>query len=394
MTPPHQRIAYLEGPGDIVAAFEAWRTGVRFQSETSVTFSSQFFDFAKSIGADTFCSSYCLRSDSALSPGFQVCNSPRPDVGHWHVNRVFNIYFVIKLAAQFWRQRRRVVYVAWGPEDLIFLCIFRLFGLSVVSILHNALWPHGKRPAGVRSSLRLIKQRWALRGFVSHVMVVSPVIAEQVRELAPTLAARISVFAPKFYPQDFDFSVTAPQQRDPPRKLLFVGRLEKDKGVFFALDALSLLEERCPGLFHLTYCGSGSASESLERRVIESALPQAVTLRGRLDKTELIAAYRACDIVLVPTTSGFAEGFGMVVAEAILCGKPVVCTSVVPSAQPCAAAALIVAPDDANAIADAVLLLATDSALYRGKLDGCIALRANLLDSDASFGAKLGNVAI
>lgn len=386
-----KRIAYLEGPGDIVAAFAAWEAGRRLQSETSVTFSSQFFDFAKNIGADAFCASYCRREARQQSPDFFVCNLPRPTLGQWHLDRVLLFFHVIRLAFRFARERRNTIYVAWGPEDLIFLGIFRLLGMSVVAILHNALWAHGNPPSGWRAKWRLFKQGLALRAFVANVLAVSPIIASQVEAQAPKLRGRIGVFTPKFYREDFPpFSPNYPAV--PIQRLLFVGRIEEDKGIFVALDALGVLERRRPGQFHLTYCGSGSGMQRLQMSTRETALTGSVTLRGRLDSSAIIQAYRNADIVLAPTTRAFAEGFGMVVAEAILCGKPVVCSSVVPAAYVCSAAVIITAPDDPTTLADAVFSLANSDDLYEQKRIGCGALREQLLDSQKSFGAMLTRI--
>lgn len=45
---------------------------------------------------------------------------------------------------------------------------------------------------------------------------------------------------------------------------------------------------------------------------------------GRLSEVDLLAAYQRCDIFLFPSR---LEGFGYPVAEAMACGKPVVCTN-------------------------------------------------------------------
>lgn len=101
--------------------------------------------------------------------------------------------------------------------------------------------------------------------------------------------------------------VSTPPEFGDKIKLLFVGNLIKRKGA----DLLPQIMERLGGryvLFHTGGSGIGQAN--------------AVSL-GRVAREQLPDIYNMCDVFLFPSR---LEGFGYAVAEAMACGKPVVCT--------------------------------------------------------------------
>jgi len=102
--------------------------------------------------------------------------------------------------------------------------------------------------------------------------------------------------------------------------LLFVGRLEPRKGVRVLLEAYQrLCDEGLP--VTLTIAGAGSEEPALRRYVEQHALPD-VRFLGGFDDRQATALYGACDIVCAPSLYG--ESFGIVIAEAMAAGKPVV----------------------------------------------------------------------
>jgi glycosyltransferase involved in cell wall biosynthesis len=105
--------------------------------------------------------------------------------------------------------------------------------------------------------------------------------------------------------------------------LLFVGRLIPEKGVLDVLDAMALLRGRAP--CRLVIAGAGPAASMAAERIQSLGLDEHVTLAGRLDRSELAAAYRASDLLVFPTYWG--EGFPTVIAEAMDAGLPIVTTA-------------------------------------------------------------------
>jgi glycosyltransferase involved in cell wall biosynthesis len=107
------------------------------------------------------------------------------------------------------------------------------------------------------------------------------------------------------------------------RGILFCGSWTAMKGVVYLADAFSRLVDR--GFRgNLTILGGGVPDETILSAFSPAARPL-VTLVARVAEAEVIAAYRAHDIFVLPSTY---EGFGMVVLEAMTQRLPVIATRV------------------------------------------------------------------
>jgi D-inositol-3-phosphate glycosyltransferase len=115
------------------------------------------------------------------------------------------------------------------------------------------------------------------------------------------------------------------------RLLLFVGRLERLKGVEVAIRALALLRDRQHDDVRLLILGEDSheADESEKERL--KAIASEVGVRDRVDFVGSIAHhelpyfYAAADACVMPS---YSESFGLVALEAQACGCPVVASGV------------------------------------------------------------------
>jgi glycosyltransferase involved in cell wall biosynthesis len=103
-------------------------------------------------------------------------------------------------------------------------------------------------------------------------------------------------------------------------RLLFVGRLNKQKGIELLLHALSRLPEEHRAVT-LDIVGDGDDAESL--RGVASALGIADRVRwhGSLPQPQLVDFYRSATALVMPSVN---EGLGLVAVEAQLCNTPVV----------------------------------------------------------------------
>ena len=104
--------------------------------------------------------------------------------------------------------------------------------------------------------------------------------------------------------------------------LLTVRRLEPRMGIEELLGAL----RRLPQNIHLAVVGEGMLDRTLRRVANELGLARRVHFAGLVSEHELVHWYRAADLFVLPTVA--YEGFGLVTAEALACGTPVVGTPI------------------------------------------------------------------
>jgi glycogen synthase len=163
--------------------------------------------------------------------------------------------------------------------------------------------------------------------------------------------------------------------------LLYSGRLRLEKGVLVALKALNLLLGEAKGAYpiHLNIFGSGDKVylDELHSFLRVRHLTERVTFHGWVPQEELLAYYDCSDIMLVPSL--WPEPFGLVVAEAMARGLPVIASDIGGPAEILTheADGILVPPGDEHALAAAIKQLLGD-AKKRGQLGQ--AARASVRD--------------
>jgi glycosyltransferase involved in cell wall biosynthesis len=107
--------------------------------------------------------------------------------------------------------------------------------------------------------------------------------------------------------------------------LLTVRRLARRMGLEGLVDAIGLLKRTHPNVL-LLIGGKGLIIDELRARIQEAKLQDNVRMLGFVSDADLPLAYAAADLTVVPTMA--LEGFGLVTAEALAAGTPVVGTPV------------------------------------------------------------------
>lgn len=107
---------------------------------------------------------------------------------------------------------------------------------------------------------------------------------------------------------------------NPSPMILYVGRLEKRKGVKYLLKAMAILQIHCPGA-RLVIAGDGPDREKLESYAAEKGL-SSVSFLGFVSQEEKIRLMQNARVFCSPALYG--ESFGIVLLEAMACGTPVV----------------------------------------------------------------------
>jgi glycosyltransferase involved in cell wall biosynthesis len=171
------------------------------------------------------------------------------------------------------------------------------------------------------TDVRLVQDRPLAKAVCARVMRASAAIttdsgwlAEVAGSFAPDRADRIRVL-----PAPADDRLFSPG--DAPRgHLLFVGRLDRQKGAEVAVHALARLTGPSAEL-PLRIVGGGEQEASLRRLAAELGVAGRIVWERGLTNEQLAARYRQAVALLVP---GQDEGLGVVAIEAQLCATPVV----------------------------------------------------------------------
>jgi glycosyltransferase involved in cell wall biosynthesis len=183
-------------------------------------------------------------------------------------------------------------------------------GLPLVTTLHG-------------TDVRLARSRPAARAACARVLAasarvtaVSGWLAGQAAGFAPGLAGRVVVA-----PMPVDDLAFHPGTGDQPRdELLFVGRLDRQKGAETALRALAELRGPAAAL-PLRIVGTGPDEANMRRLAGQLGVAGRVRWDGQLPQAELAGRYRRAAVLVVP---GRDEGLGLVAVEGQLSGAPVV----------------------------------------------------------------------
>ena len=219
------------------------------------------------------------------------------------------------LAAGLWhsarasrRWRPDVVHAHWWfPGGLVAAALARTTGVPLVTTMHG-------------SDVRLARAipashapfRWVLRSSFTAT-AVSSWLANQAHEIAPSLPRPVVAPMPAatqlFTPGDGDARDT--------KRLLFVGRLNAQKGIEVLLRALALTRQT-PAL---DVIGDGEDAPKLRSLAQSLGIAERVAWHAALPQERLAGFYRRAAALIMPSRD---EGLGLVAVEGQLCETPVI----------------------------------------------------------------------
>ncbi|MFH1478535.1 MAG: glycosyltransferase family 4 protein [Candidatus Omnitrophota bacterium] len=155
--------------------------------------------------------------------------------------------------------------------------------------------------------------------------------------------------------ESFSPAVAGTDDHEP--KLVFIGRLNKQKGLTFLLEALSLLNKWSIGLhFSLKLIGDGPERWSLAQQAKDLDIKRKVSFLGWMDRKSLPLYYKEADIFITPSLD---ESFNITILEAMACGLPIIATDLPAHRELIKndVNGILVPPGDAASLAKAIRLL-------------------------------------
>ncbi len=145
-------------------------------------------------------------------------------------------------------------------------------------------------------------------------------------------------------------------------RVLYVGSEAPRKNLGTLLQALALLRQRGIAVRLIKVGRPGHPRQ--RARFLEQAarlgLDEWLTIVGEVPESDLPLLYSAADVLALPS---HVEGFGLPLLEAMACGVPVVCSDVGALPEVAGDAALLVRPDHAAGLADAIAAVLENASL-------------------------------
>jgi len=220
------------------------------------------------------------------------------------------------------------------------------------------------------------RERTSSLWFKLAVPMIRPVWNKLAKRIAVSEAARHSVCSRMgdgdllIVPNGVDvsrFAAAAPAPLAPGRHLLFVGRLEERKGFPIAVSAFAELARLYPDL-RLLVIGDGTERTAVDQ--LNADARARVEMLGRVDDDRLASYLKAADVYIGPALGG--ESFGIVLAEAMAAGKPIVASDIdgYRDVARDGLEALLVAPGEVPPLVAAVREVLDDQRLARSLGDG------------------------
>jgi rhamnosyl/mannosyltransferase len=263
-----------------------------------------------------------------LSPGLPAAVRREPgDVVHLHHPNPLG-----DLAAL--TDRRRPLVITQHSDVVRQQALWPLYGWAVRSAFARA------RFIAIGSAQLLATSR-ELRGFEPKARVIPFGIDAARFALTPAVATRAAALRASWGGEHV---------------VLGVGRLVRYKGFDVLIRAMETLSAR------LVLVGTGPE----EARLRALAGPR-VEFAGRVSEEDLVAHYHAADVFCLPSLT-IAEAFGVVLLEAMACGKPLITTALptgVSAVNRDGATGLVVPPADVDRLREALRALLEDGARRR-----------------------------
>lgn len=153
-----------------------------------------------------------------------------------------------------------------------------------------------------------------------------------------------------------------------PYRIVSSGRLVEKKGFSFLVDACRILADRGEN-FECVIGGSGELEAELKAQVAELGLTDKVTVTGKtLVQEKIIEFMHGGDVYVLPcvwAADDDVDGLPQMLMEAMACGLPAISTRLVgiPDLIQHEVTGLLVEPNDAPALADAIARLMHDRKL-------------------------------
>lgn len=172
--------------------------------------------------------------------------------------------------------------------------------------------------------------------------------------------------------------------------ILYVGRIEKNKGVLDLITACAPLLKHNNEL-QLVYAGTGDSSFELQKRSTDLDIENKVTLMGGIPYSKIPALMASAKVLVTPTRTTLQEGHRHSVVEGFICGLPAIAPNFGPYPYYINqnTNGLLYEPDSCDDLASKIALVVNDNVFQQKLSDGALKFSENIVDPKTSFGAAI-----
>jgi phosphatidylinositol alpha-mannosyltransferase len=218
--------------------------------------------------------------------------------------------------------------LAAGGYDLVH--VHEPLSPSAGMLAANAAWPErpvvGTFHANLDRSLALTLGKPLLartyRRLAARIAVSSAARDTWQRQFGGAMAVIPNGVAAEFFTRHEPL----PGYRDDGPTLLFVGRLEPRKGLHYLVRAFLRLKPAYPRLRLLVVGRDDRGQQDKVMAMVPPRLRTDLHFVGAVPQEDLLSYYASADVFCAPSLGG--ESFGIVLAEAMAMGLPVVCSNI------------------------------------------------------------------
>ena len=388
------KVFYAAGPGAVIDTYRFWKQGLDDPLETSVCYSTMFFEVCQKLGLEGCVVSSHQRRELLHDGRFVVEHRPPP---RWATSglsfHVGELVYAQSLIMTAWRVGAKVAVIADLHHWYVW-SLGHLFGIQVVPTLHCAFWPPSFRDRSWKNRVSEKLNSWFWRLIPRRTICISPEVQRQLGQFAGAVACSHAVQARPHYRLGVFDSVPKASHSIEPFRIMYAGRIERNKGVFDVVNIASKLKSLDTDNegFVFEICGSGSAEEELRNYVRERGLVKEVLILGKLDRRAMLEAFGRNHVVIVPTTASFAEGLNKVAVEAILSGRPCIISRALSVGELLGDAVIEVPTGDIDAYVAAIRRLHNDSEEFSRLEVACQRFQQQFYDAEVSWGGVLERV--
>ncbi|BBZ48813.1 glycosyltransferase family 4 protein [Mycobacterium heidelbergense] len=202
------------------------------------------------------------------------------------------------------------------------IALAQFYDVPMVSTIHaTEAGRHSGWVAGALSRQVHAVESWLVRESDS-LITCSVSMADEITELFGPGLAEITVIRNGIDAARWPFAARRP--RTGPAELLYLGRLEYEKGVHDVIAALPRIRRTHPGTT-LTIAGDGTQQDWLVDQARKHKVLKATRFVGHLDHAELLAVLHRADAAVLPS---HYEPFGLAALEAAAAGTPLVTSNI------------------------------------------------------------------